>query len=674
MRQIATYAKEIWAAATYVGDADTALARAKLASHFQMLRRKIPILHLIILVNSLGLAIAHVFHAPLTPSTVLPGGILAICIIRFIWRVESWGAMEPQEILRTLKGTLIDSALLAIGFGSWGLMLFEYDSREHQAITAIFVFMSSIGAAYCLGSLPKAARSMVFFCGLPIAVRLFLTGDMLLMGLGLNLLFVSVLVLRMLGVHFTSMDALIESRESIFDQVVRSETAEAEAFRNAMTDALTGLANRRALTQRLEELIQDSNVDDQTDEAQFGVAIMDLNGFKPINDTYGHAAGDEVLVTVASRLEKLIGDDGLVARLGGDEFAALMTTTRSESDCMVYGRRICDAINEPITVGDTPLRISGSCGFAMFPVSGVNGELLINRADTALYHCKRTRSADVAVFQLDLEEHLRRRMKVDQALRSAIENNEIGVAFQPIFDLQSGKLISFEALARWHHPALGEVAPDEFIESAEQSGLICELTNRIIEKGLAAAQTWNKGVAISINFSAAQIGDPAAGIVVLSALNKAGIAPERMIVEITETALLSDLDNARRVISDLRGAGVQVHIDDFGTGHCALNYLQELEFDMVKIDKSFVRNAVTSADSRDLLRGIRELCAAIRIPCIAEGIENEDQLAAITELGYQYGQGNGLCEPVSPMKARELSLRVANQGSASTDEGMQVVG
>jgi predicted signal transduction protein with EAL and GGDEF domain len=341
---------------------------------------------------------------------------------------------------------------------------------------------------------------------------------------------------------------------------------------------------------------------------------------------------------------------------------------------MVYGRRICDAIDEPITVGDTSLRISGSCGFAMFPVSGTNGELLINRADTALYHCKRTRSADVAVFQLDLEEHLRRRMKVDQALRSAIENSKIGVAFQPIFDLQSGKLISFETLARWHHPALGEVAPEEFIESAEQSGLICELTNRIIEKGLAAAQTWNKDVSLAINFSAAQMGDPAAGVVVLSALNKAGVPPERMIVEITETAILSDLDSARRVIADLRTAGVHVHIDDFGTGHCALSYLQELQFDMVKVDKSFVRNAGTSADSHDLLRGIRELCVAIKIPCIAEGIENEHQLALITELGFRYGQGNGLCRPISPAKARDLSPRIGTQGTAASDNPVQAAG
>jgi diguanylate cyclase (GGDEF)-like protein len=562
MGQIATLAREIWAAATYVGDADTALSRAKLVGHFQMLRRKIPILHLIILVNSLGLAISHVFRAPLTLSAVLPGGILSICIVRFIWRIDSWGAMEPQEVLRTLRGTLIDSALLAIGFGSWGLMLFEYGNREHQAFTAIFVFMSAIGASYCLGNLPRAARYMVFFSGLPIAIRLFLTGDLLLMGMGLNLLFVSILVLRMLGVYFTSVDELIESREAIFDQIVRSETAEAEAFHNAMTDGLTGLANRRALTQRLEELIHDSSESDHTTDAQFGVAIMDLNGFKPINDTYGHPAGDDVLIAVANRLDKLIGDDGLVARLGGDEFAALIMTIRTEADCMAYGRRICDAINEPITVGDTPLRISGSCGFSIFSVSGGNSELLINRADTALYHCKRTRSADVAVFQLDMEEHLRRRMNVDQALRSAIENDESGVAFQPIFDLQSGRLTSFETLARWHHPALGQVSPDEFIESAEQSGLIGELTTRIIEKGLAAAQTWNNDVSISINFSAVQIGDPAAGIVVLSALNKAGVSPERMVVEITETAILSDLDNARRVIADLRSAGVQVHIDD----------------------------------------------------------------------------------------------------------------
>jgi diguanylate cyclase (GGDEF)-like protein len=662
MRQYLKLVQEFWDAATFVGDSDTVLSRAMLVNQFHTLKRKIPILHLIILVNSLGLAIAHSFHAPVSLSASLPGAILALCVIRFIWRLDSWGTMDPEEIREALRLTLVNSTLLAIGFGTWGLMLFEYGTREHQAFTAIFIFMSSIGCAYCLGSLPKAARYMIFFSGLPMAIRLMFTGDMLLMGMGLNLLFVSILVIRMLGVYFSSIEELIESREAIVDQITRSEVAEARALKTAMTDALTGLANRRALTLSLDRLINDASQGDDTVPVRFGVAMMDLNGFKPINDTYGHAAGDEVLVTVASRLDKLIRDDGLVARLGGDEFAALITTAQTEADCMAYGRRISDAINQPITIGDTTLRISGSCGFAIYPISGANGDLLINRADTALYHCKRNRTADVAVFRLDLEEHLRRRLKVDQALRSAIENNEIGMAFQPIFDLTTGRLTSFETLARWYHPSIGHVAPDEFIKAAEQSGLIADLTSQILEKALCAAASWNSAISISFNISAVQIADPAAGLIVLSALNKAGIAPERMIIEITETALLSDLDNARRTISDLRSSGVRVYIDDFGTGHSALGYLLELEFDMVKVDKSFVHSAVTSADSRKLLRGIRDLCAAIEIPCIAEGIEDQAQRALITELGFQYGQGNGLCQPITPDQAAELSHMAVTAG------------
>jgi diguanylate cyclase (GGDEF)-like protein len=656
MRQYAKLTREIWDAATYIGDTNTVLSRAILVNQFQMLKRKIPILHLIILVNSVGLAIAHSFHAPLTLSASLPGAILAICIVRFIRRLDSWGTMDPEDIQEALGQTLINSTLLAIGFGTWGLMLFEYGSRENQAFTAIFIFMSAIGCAYCLGSLPKAARYMIFFSGLPMATRLMLTGDMLLMGMGLNLVFVSILVIRMLGVYFSSIEELIESREAIVDQITRSEVAEARALKTAMTDALTGLANRRALTLSLDRLINDASQGDNTVPVRFGVAMMDLNGFKPINDTYGHAAGDHVLVTVASRLDKLIRDDGLVARLGGDEFAALITTAQTEADCMAYGRRISEAINEPISIGDTTLRISGSCGFALYPVSGANGDLLINRADTALYHCKRNRSVDVAVFQLDLEEHLRRRMKVDQALRSAIENNEIGMAFQPIFDLTTGHLVSFETLARWYHPSIGHVAPDEFIEAAEQSGLITELSSQVLGKSLAAAAMWDSAALISFNISAVQITDPTTALIVLSALNKAGIPPARMIVEITETALLSDLNQAQRTISDLRSAGVRVYIDDFGTGHSALGYLLELEFDMVKVDKSFVQSASKSVESRKLLKGIRDLCAAIEVPCVAEGIENENQHIIMSELGFQYGQGYYLCKPISPEKAEEMSF------------------
>ncbi len=673
MDQFVKFARAFWDAFTHVGDSDTVLNRAILVNQFQTLKRKIPILHLILLVNSLGLAIAHSFNAPVTISAALPGGILALCIISFIRRVDTWGAMEPEDILLALKRTLINTTLLALGFGAWGLMLFEYGNREHQAFTAIFVFMSALGCAYCLGSLPKAARYMIIFAGLPMGTRLFVTGDLLLMGMGLNLIFVAILVTRMLDAYYASIEDLIESREAIIDQISRSELAEARAIHSAMTDALTGLANRRALTLSLNQLISDASQGDDTAPKRFGVAMMDLNGFKPINDTYGHAAGDDVLVTVASRLDKLIRDDGLVARLGGDEFAALITTVHTEAQCLEYGRRICDLINEPMEIGDTTLRISGSCGFSIFPVSGANSNLLINRADTALYHCKRNRTTDVAVFELDLEDHLRRRMNVDQALRAAIENDEIGVAFQPIFDLKTGQPASFETLARWYHPSIGQVPPDEFIVAAEQTGLINELTGQILEKALAEAMTWSKPVCLSLNISAVQIADPAAGLLVLAALNKAGIAPQRLIIEITETAILSDMAHTRQAVSDLRSAGVQVHIDDFGTGHSALSYLLELDFDMVKIDKSFVQSAAASPDSHRLLKGIHELCSAIEIPCVAEGIENDSQLEMVTAIGFEYAQGNGLCAAVSPDEARRLSALV-QPGAQPEGERLIVTG
>ena len=668
MHQFSKTVRAFWEAATYIGDTDSVLSRALLVNQLQNLKRKIPILHLVILVNSLGMAIAHGIYAPVSISAAAPGGLIAVFIIHFIRTVEKWGVMEPEEILVSLRQVLISTSLIAVGFGTWGLMLFEFGDRQHQAFTAIFVFMSSLGAAYCLGSLPKAARYMILFAGLPMATRLLVSGDILLMGMGLNLIFVAILMIRMLSAYFASIEELIESREAIVDQIARSEVAEARAIHSAMTDALTGLSNRRALTLSLNRLINDASQGDENVPIRFGVAVMDLNGFKPINDTYGHAVGDEVLVTVASRLDKLIKDDGLVARLGGDEFAALITTVHTEADCMAYGRKICDLINEPMVISDTTLRISGSCGFSIFPVSGANSDLLINRADTALYHCKRNSAVDVAVFQLDLEEHLRRRMIVDQALRSAIEAREIDVAFQPVFDLKTGNLKSFEALARWYHPEIGQVSPDEFIESAEQSGLISDLTNLMLSKALAEASTWNKSVSVAINISAAQVGDPATGLMIVSALNQAGMTPRRVIVEITETALLTDLAQARRTISDLRTAGIWVYVDDFGTGHSALSYLLELDFDMVKVDKSFVRATATSVESRQLLKGIRDLCGAIEIPCIAEGIENDEHRAIVASMGFEYGQGDGLCVPIAPNKARELSFLAGAEESSVDDE------
>lgn len=647
MRQLKDQIKSLFSAMICVGSTETALGRAKLQTQYETLKRKIPVLHLIVLVNAVSIGTAHGFEASHALTISLPGILTAVAALRFLHWMRNWDVQpEPEGVERELKRTLIFTVVLCLGFSGWGLAMFEHGDAMHKAFTAIFIYMSSIGSAYCLGSLPKAARATIFLVGLPIAVRLILSGHPLLVAMGFNLSFISLITLHMLGGYYASLIGLIESREEVIAEKTRAQKI-------SLTDALTGLTNRRALTAAIDQRIC------STETKHFAVAILDLDGFKPINDTYGHAAGDEVLKIVASRLNDLCAGHGLVGRLGGDEFVMVLDDVSDELGCRQIGNRICEAICEPIRVAGMSIRISACCGFALYPECGADCNLLIDRADTALYHCKRTKSEPVALFRMDFEKHLRRRMKVQQSLRAAVSTSMIDMVFQPIFDLQSGELSSFEALARWHDPQIGQVSPLEFITTAEQIGIITELTNRLLEKALTAAGNWDERISLSFNISAVQISDPATGMKILAALNEKGIAPDRFNIEITETALLTDFESARSALRALRAAGVRIYIDDFGTGQSSLEYLRAFEFDVVKVDQSFIQSIRGPAEEQRLIRGIRELCAAIDVPCIAEGIETDHQKAVLRELGFQYGQGNGLSRPVSAEEAAGLSNRQA---------------
>ncbi len=635
--------------ATNIGSTETALGRAKLQAQYETLKRKIPVLYLIILVNAVSIATAHGFHASHMLSVSLPGLLVGLAAVRFMHWIRVWDKQpDPDTIEGELKRTLFYTLALCLGFSGWGLAMFEHGDIAHKAFTAIILYVSSIGSAYCLGSLPKAARMPVLLVGLPVSARLLFTGEPLLIAMGFNLSFVSLITLHMLGGYYSSLVGLIESREEVIVQKKRALTI-------SNTDSLTGLANRRALMAAIDERILAPDVE------TFAVAIIDLDGFKPINDTYGHATGDEALKKVADRLSGLCGERGMVARLGGDEFVLLVDELEDEYDCRVFGNKVCDLIREPIRVAGSHIRISACCGFSLYPQSGVDCHLLVHRADTALYHCKRDKSEQVAVFHMDLEKHLRRRMNVEQSLRAAIAKNHIDMVFQPIFDLQTGELASFEALARWNDPKIGQVSPLEFVTAAEQIGVITDLTNRLLDKALNAARSWDESVSLSFNISAVQIADPATGVKILAALNEKGVAPFRFNVEITETALLTDFDSARRALDDLRSAGVRVYIDDFGTGQSSLEYLRAFEFDCVKVDQTFTQSISGPTEEQGLLRGILDLCSAIDVPCIAEGIETDEQKEIIRDLGFRYGQGNWLHAPVNAAEAAAMSFRPARE-------------
>jgi len=421
------------------------------------------------------------------------------------------------------------------------------------------------------------------------------------------------------------------------------------------TDGLTGLPNRGRFAEKLASLTAER----ADGGGSFAVMIVNLDGFKPINDVYGHTAGDDVLRQAANRLEGVVLDRGVVARIGGDEFGVLARSVAGPEEVAELGETIGEVLSAPFDLEGRKLRLSGSCGAAVYPEAGTTPAALLERAETALYRAKKSGRGKTIVFSKTLEAGIKEEAKIEQALRQAIAEGAIAPHYQPIVELRTGRILGFEALARWTDPELGFVPPSVFIPIAEERGLIGELTDMLLLRAARDAMTWAGDMLLSFNLSPTQLSDPTTSLKVLAILNKAGLPPSRLDVEITETAVMSDPKTATEIINALRQAGVRVALDDFGTGHSSLGYLRQLTLDKVKIDRSFVAGLGRERQSDHIIRAILEMCAGLELKVVAEGIEEADQATSLRDLGCGYGQGYLFGKPMEARQALRLSQRAA---------------
>jgi diguanylate cyclase (GGDEF)-like protein len=640
-----------------VGEAQSPAGRALLDERYRALQRQIPLLYAIALANLLGLHLATggSLGSLYDPITLLVGLIL--------FRMAHWlkarhRRPEPEQIVRELRKTWIYGFIFSAGFCSWALYLLEKGNPEHQSLVILFGSMAAIGCAYGISSYPAAARLPLLVLGLPLGIWLIVSSRTPHIGMGISLALILLLILRLLDIHNRGFRQLVESRSQIAAERERARRAEklakaekAKARKVADTDPLTGLANRRAflrsLARRAGGLARSGS--------GFALAVVDLDGFKPINDTFGHATGDSVLEDVGGRLAAAAGPDALIARTGGDEFALLLPDTRSVAAAEAVGAAVCAALQQPFIVDGREFRISGCCGLTLLSAADSHVAEALIRADTALYRAKQNGRAGVAVFSDEMDAIHRRRLQIERALRTPETLERIELVFQPIRDIATGRLRAFEALARWHDEALGDVSPAEFIPAAEQINVIRALSDALLAKAARAAGQWAAAVRLSFNLSAVQLCTAGASGEILAILDEAGMDPARLQVEVTETALLVDFAVARDNLNALRAAGARILLDDFGAGHASISYLREMQFDGIKLDGSLIVPIVESMRSRRLLKGVLQLCASLGLPCVAEHIETEDQLRLLQEMGCRDGQGFLLARPVGASAAAALA-------------------
>ena len=403
----------------------------------------------------------------------------------------------------------------------------------------------------------------------------------------------------------------------------------------AFTDPLTGLGNRRRLMDKVRKLAAER----AEDPAPFTIGITNIDGFKPINDLFGHSAGDEILCQVAHRLRACLPDGGFAARTERDEFAVVLPLVFEKKGAEKVGRMFKDVLSAPYDLGGRNVRLSASFGFAIYPFAGEQFAELMKSADTALYRSKRRGRGQITVYSEEIASEIRRATELEQALRRAIIADEVACHFQPIVDLTTGSIRGFEALARWHDRDLGTVSPADFIPLAEERGFIDSLTESLLKKAAETAVHWRPDVFLSFNLSSVQLTDPATALNVLAIINRAGLDPRRLELEITETAMMSDPEIAAKVVNELRGIGVRISLDDFGTGQSSLGRLREFSFDKVKIDRSFISEITTDRSAEHIVRAILTMCDGLDLKVIAEGVETAEQAAKLIQLGCRTGQG-----------------------------------
>jgi diguanylate cyclase (GGDEF)-like protein len=633
----------------YLGvDLSTTSGRALIEERYWSLRQQVPIVYVLGLVNLSAMELAA--GRSLSLGFNLPTLILMCALIRLRdWFGQGSEATNHELMVRRMGQTVVFAAAVCAAVCWRCLYLLGVgDTASHMAVI-LFGGLTAIGVAYGLTALPAAGRVPLLLIIGPIAVVAAYSRERQFVGAAFGLVVVAILTLRILTAHSKHFTHVVRSRSNIALDQERAEHAHQEAMIAASTDFLTGLPNRRAFVAAIQEAIAER-------AGRFSLAILDLNRFKAVNDTFGHVIGDKLLEEVALRLRKAVGARGTVARLGGDEFGVLLHRCQSVKEAGRIGSQILDRVNGSAILEGREFIISASGGIC---VSRKFGELSPSRfmaeADLALYQAKDNPGTRLAVFEQWMEAPRRRRAEIEHALQLPRLLANLWLVYQPIFDLGSGLIIAYEALARWNDPELGDVSPSEFVPLAEQLGLIDRINEHLMEKAFEAARHWPKPVRLSFNLSAIQLCSPGSAELILTALVSAGLDAERLQVEVTETALLADFERVRENLTRLKEAGATIVLDDFGAGYASIGYLRELRFDQIKLDGGLVTAAKDNEDGKRLLRSVIGLCEILGVSSVAEHIESAELLMLVLELGCTAGQGYWLAKPLTAEELAAIS-------------------
>lgn len=613
-------------------------------ARYKALTTQIPLMYTMVAINMVALSFTLFGDAPPTLTILGPAVLVPVALIRSAALLRSdVSALSNKEVRSKLNSVVIFSILLGPLFVFWSLALFRFGDAYAHIHIAFFVCITSLVCINCLTPLRQSAIILAV-SSIGASVIYLAIGDIPVFKIiAANMAMVVGAMIFMTMRTAKNFTDLVEKQDILSDQSLKLKALNEENKRLANLDSLTQLPNRRSYFAELKQAI---NQCEKTSE-RLVVGILDLDGFKLVNDLFGHPTGDQLLIQVGRRLRIMLDDHICLARLGGDEFGLIMRHPGSDKELLRLGRDICHTLRAPFQLRDTTTNVAASLGFASYPAAGLTADILFERADYALCYSKQNSKGDVVLFSEEHETIIREVSSIAHRLKEADLDQELSVVYQPIINTLDGTVTAFEALARWHNPILGKIPPNVFIRSAEQSGMISQLTVILFAKALQAASQWPNDVNLSFNLSSFDICSPEHIMRLLAMVENSPVPANRIIFEITETAVMQDFERADESLTRIRRMGASIALDDFGTGFSSLSYVQRIKIDRLKIDGSFIQNIETDAASQDIVRAVANLCRNLKLQCIIEGVETKPQLELLERMGCNLIQGYYFAKPMS---------------------------
>ncbi|WP_044319513.1 putative bifunctional diguanylate cyclase/phosphodiesterase [Pseudomonas amygdali] len=609
-----------------------------LQAQYIALSRQLPLMYFVLLVNTWALAFTHWATAPMWLTLLVPTVLTIGCGIRARKWLLTVNQTPPasSKILATLRGTNRLVGIISAAFAAWSLSMYPYGDAYTQAQVAFFMGITVIVCIFCMMHLQSAALITAVIVNTAFVIFFASTHNITFIATAASIVLVSIGMLIILRHQYRDFTSLVNAQ-------FKTEQLSNANLLLANRDSLTGLPNRRHFFQTLDTAMNEALLQ----RSGLAVGVLDLDGFKPVNDLYGHSVGDRLLMLVAERLTTAASDTVHVSRLGGDEFALVIKGDISNEALLMFGKHLCTLMHESFELSEIPIQIGATLGFATYPATADNATQLFEYADYALYQGKNHNPGSTCIFSASHREQLSADGVTEQALRRANLKTEFHVLFQPIIESCTRETVAFEALARWDSPVLGAVSPAHFIPIAERIGMINELTAPLLTQALQRALSWPSPIRLSFNLSAHDCATWESVKRIVDIIENSGFDASRLDLEITETAVMQDIDQVQQAILRFRQLGCGISLDDFGTGYTSLSQLHALPLTKLKIDRSFVRCVHDNPASYKIVKSLVALSLDMSLGCVIEGVETQDELNALTSLGCTMVQGYFYSPPIT---------------------------